>query len=138
MEEVTQVKKADGDKLLIISIFHYVLAAFQMLFSLAGLIYITFGFLIANGTMEASKGTTAPPVEMGWIFIVFGVIFVTIFFVLSILTLKTGINISKRKHRTFCIVIDSILCLWVPFGTLVGIFGLVLLTKPEMAFEFRG
>ena len=138
MEEVTQVKKADSDKLLIVSIFHYVIAAFQMFFSLAGLIYITMGILIANGTMEASKTTTAPPVEMGWIFIVLGAILVTVFFTMSILTLKTGINISKRKHRTFCIVIDSILCLWVPFGTLVGIFGLVLLTKPEMALEFRG
>lgn len=138
MNEISKIKKAETDKLLIVSIFHYLLAGFQMLFCAVGLVYLFFGVLIASGTLEPSKGAGAPPEAMGWIFGVLGVIFVIIFFTMSILTLVTGINISKRRNHIFCIVIDSILCLWVPFGTLVGVFGLVLLTRPEIAVKFLG
>jgi len=134
---VSEVSKQDGDLLSIVSIFHYVLGGFQMLFSLIGFVYVAMGILMATGAMDSAKGE-APPPELGWIFGGIGVVFVLVFLTMGILAIKAGININKRRHRTFCIVIDAILCMMVPFGTIVGIFGLVLLTKPETAGEFGG
>ena len=129
--------KADNDLLSIVSIFHFVLGGFQMLFSVFGLFYLGMGILIASGDLEPTKGTP-PPAEIGWIFGAVGIIFTLVFLTIGLLAIKTGTNIRKRRNRTFCIVIDSILCMMIPFGTIVGIFGLVLLMKPEITEEFKG
>ncbi len=134
---MVEVSRQNGDLLSIVTIFHYVLGGFQMLFSLIGFIYVAIGMLMASGQMDSAKANPPPP-ELGWIFGGVGVVFVLIFVTIGLLTIKTGNNIRRRKNRTFCIVIDSILCMMVPFGTIVGIFGLVLLTKVETAEEFEG
>ena len=132
-----KVPAQDSDLLSIVSIFHFVLGGFQMLFSSIGLIYVAMGILMASGQMDSAKGG-APPAELGWIFGGVGVVFVLIFITIGLLTIKAGKNIRQRKNRTFCIVIDSILCMMIPFGTIVGIFGLVLLTKEGSVEEFGG
>ncbi len=137
MNEMSKVSRPDDDLLSVVSIFHFVLGGFQMLFSLIGLIYVAMGILMATEALDSTKGNPPPP-ELGWIFGGFGVVFVLVFLTIGLLTIKTGTNMRKRKQRTFCIVIDSILCMMVPFGTIVGIFGLVLLTKSENANEFEG
>ncbi len=134
---MNEVVKPDNDLLSIVSIFHFVLGGFQMLFSLIGLIYLGMGILIASGELESAKGTP-PPAEIGWIFGAVGIVFTLVFLTIGLLAIKTGTNIRKRKNRTFCIVIDSILCMMIPLGTIVGIFGLVLLMKPENAGQFEG
>ena len=131
------VTKQNGDMISLVSIFHFVLGGFQMLFSLVGLVYVAIGAMMASGAMESTKGNPPPP-ELGWIFGGVGVVFVLVFITVGFLTIRTGINIRRRRRRTFCMVIDSILCLMVPFGTIVGIFGLVLLTKAETVKEFEG
>ncbi|MEA3266771.1 MAG: hypothetical protein U9P42_07500 [Candidatus Fermentibacteria bacterium] len=134
---MSEVKKQDSDLLSIVSIFHYVLGGFQMLISLAGFVYIVMGILMITGAMDSAKVEPVPP-ELGWVFVGAGVVFVLIFVTIGLFTIKTGVNMNKRRNRTLCIVIDSILCLMVPFGTIVGIFGLVLLTKPEVSDQFEG
>ena len=134
MEKITT---QDSDMLSIVSIFHFVLGGFQMLFSLIGFIYVAMGILMASGQMDSTNGNP-PPAELGWVFGGIGVVFVLIFITIGLLTIKTGKNIRKRKNRTFCIVMDSILCMMMPFGTIVGIFGLVLLTKQGSVEEFGG
>lgn len=137
MNEMSKVSRPNDDLLSVVSIFHYVLGGFQMLFSLVGLIYVAMGILMATGALDSAKGEVPPP-ELGWVFGGFGAVFVLLFLTIGLLTIKTGTNMRKRKKRTLCIVIDSILCMMVPFGTIVGIFGLVLLTRSETANEFEG
>ncbi len=134
---MSEVDRSNSDLISIVSIFHYVLGGFQMLFSLIGFVYVAMGILMVTGVLDSAKGES-PPAELGWIFTGVGVVFVLIFLAIGFFTIRTGINMSRRKHRTFCIVIDAILCMMIPFGTIVGIFGLVLLSKSETAKEFEG
>jgi len=131
------VTKQNGDMLSVVPIFHFVLGGFQMLFSLIGLVYVAVGAMMASGVMESTKGNPPPP-ELGWIFGAFGVVFILVFITIGFLTIRAGINIRLQRKHTFCMVIDSILCLMVPFGTIVGVLGLVLLTKSETAEKFEG
>jgi len=127
----------NSDLFKIASIFHFVLGGFQMLLSLIGVLYVVLGVMMASGALEPSK-SGAPPEIMGWVFGGVGA-FVTLLFIgAGILTITAGRNLASRRRRTFCIVVDAILCLMVPFGTIVGIFGLILLLKPETEKLFTG
>ncbi|WP_339734764.1 hypothetical protein [uncultured Gimesia sp.] len=42
-------------------------------------------------------------------------------------TLATGINLYRKSHKTFCIVGSAVICIWIPFGTALGIWSLILL-----------
>jgi len=134
---LSEVENTRTDMFRIVSIFHFVLGGFQLLFSLFGFLYLAMGILIATGSMDTGK-SQPPPEMVGWMLGAIGVILIVLFLCIGILSIKTGINLSRKKHYTFCIVFDSILCLMVPFGTIVGIFGLILLTGKETAGEFEG
>ncbi len=41
--------------------------------------------------------------------------------------LATGISLYRKTHRTFCIVGSAFICIWVPFGTALGVWSLILL-----------
>ena len=58
MEKITT---QDSDMLSIVSIFHFVLGGFQMLFSLIGFIYVAMGILMTSGQMDSAKGNPPPP-----------------------------------------------------------------------------
>lgn len=134
MEE--KVKNSFDDLLTVVSVFHYVLGGFQLLMSFLGVFYIVMGILMGTGAMESAK--SAPPEALGWVFGSIGVVIMLFCLLLGFLSIKTGRNIHKRRNRMFCIVVDAILCLMVPFGTIVGIFGLILMTRPEIEAEFTG
>jgi hypothetical protein len=46
--------------------------------------------------------------------------------------------LTRRRRYTFCLVIAGLLCLWMPFGTILGVFTLVTLTKPPVRAQFEG
>ena len=68
---------------------------------------------------------------MGRLFFYGGMAFIAISELGAILTILTGYYYGVRRHRIFCMVIDALLCLQVPLGTILGVFGLVTLTKDE-------
>lgn len=79
----------------------------------------------------------APPVAM--FRIVAGIMS---FVVLSVwiagaLTLYSGSCIKKRKHRTLVYVMAALNCLFIPYGTLLGIFTFSVLGSPEAIAEWN-
>lgn len=131
------VKNSDSDLWKIVSVFHFAVGGFQILLSSIGVIYMSFGYLIATGAIDSAK-SQPPPEAIGWIFSGVGFVFTVILLTLGVLVIRTGMNMLKKRSRTFCMVIDAMLCLMIPFGTIVGIFGLVLLMKPETEELFTG
>ncbi len=57
--------------------------------------------------------------------------------VAGILNVLAGIFLRQRRHRTFCMVIAGLDCLQIPFGTVLGIFTLVVLSRPTVALAFE-
>lgn len=132
-----KVGNGEGDILTVVSVFHYVVGGFQILMSFIGLFYVAMGILMGSGALESAKNPP-PPEAVGWVFGGIGAVITLLCLVLGSLSIKAGTNIRKRRNRMFCIVVDAILCLMVPFGTIVGIFGLIMLTRPETEKEFTG
>lgn len=84
-----------------------------------------------------SKNAQAPPAIMFRIFA--GVIGLIIIcgWVLDALTAYAGHCIKKRKHKVFIYVMAGINCIWIPYGTLLGIATILVFQWPEVQAQFK-
>lgn len=89
------------------------------------------------GGAGMSSNTDGPtPAFIGLFFALFGGIFVLCGWALGFLTILSGRYIAQRKKRTFSLVMGGVNCAMVPFGTVIGVFDLVLLTNSEVIKEY--
>ncbi len=130
----------DLDHLKLLSIFHYVLAGFCVFPLLYGLFYVVigifFGAMIASAPNSNDSGP--PAVLFGGIFVLIGGIISVIALISGILFIKSGRNLSTQTGYTFCFVIACISCLFMPFGTILGIFTIVVLLRDSVKGIFNG
>ncbi len=114
----------------LLGIFHYVLGGMAVLFSLIWLIYIFLGAFIATAPDAfSSKNGEPPPEFFGWFLSGFGVMLMLIGWGVATLLFIAGRNLSNHRHHTFCMVVAAVACLFMPLGTILGVFTLVVLTQ---------
>jgi hypothetical protein len=130
----------DTEQLNLLAIFHYVVAGLAALFSFFPLIYTTIGviFIFAARHGTAKPGEELPPEFLGWIFAVVGLLLFVIGIVMAICILIAGRSLALRKRYTFALVIACIQCLFVPFGTILGAFTIVVLSRESVMGLFSG
>lgn len=130
----------DAEHLRILSICHYVLAGLCVFPLLYGLFYVLmgvfFGVAIANAPNQPPDGP--PPALFGGIFVFVGLIISAFALTFGILLLKAGRNLSSHRSYTFCFVIACIACLFMPFGTILGVFTIVVLVRDSVKALFNG
>jgi len=120
------------EQLRLISIFHYIVGAMEACFGCMGLMHLFIGIsMLISPASWASDGPPPPPFA-GWFFAIAGGALILAGLTAGILTALSGRFIAKRRHRNFSIVIAAIICLFMPFGTVLGVFTLVALTKSEV------
>jgi hypothetical protein len=56
---------------------------------------------------------------------------------LGALTVYAGHCIKKRKHKVFIYIMAGINCIWIPYGTLLGIATILLFQWPEVQAKFK-
>ena len=126
----------DLEHLKLLSIFHYVVGGLAALFAFFPVIYVAVGVLAvyAPGTME-SEGD-ALPAMFGWIFIVIGVGLMLLGWAFAVFTILTGRYLVRKVHYLFCMVMAAIECMFMPFGTVLGVFTIIVLAKPSVKKMF--
>ncbi len=124
----------DEEHLQLLSVFHYVVAGLAALFSLFPLLYSAMGgFLIWAAQHPSPKQTGEPPPEfLGWIFVALGGFFVLLGLGMAICILLAGRALAKRVRYRFAFVIACIECLFMPFGTVLGVFTLIILCRESV------
>jgi hypothetical protein len=130
----------DEEHLRLLSIFHYVVAALGALFSFFPLIYAAMGifFVVMSHHSAGKPGAEPPPEFLGWMFIVLGAIGVLIGLALSICILIAGHSLARRKHYWFSFVVACIECIFMPFGTVLGVFTIIVLVRESVKKLFLG
>ncbi len=118
----------DSQHLKLLSIFHYVLGGMTALFALFPIFHLVFGLFMVLAPEKLGNGP--PPQAIGWLFIVFALAFILAGWVFAVLVALAGRFISGRKHYTYCFVMACIECLCMPFGTVLGVFTILVLTRP--------
>jgi hypothetical protein len=116
----------DQQHLDLLGVFHYVVAALMALFSLFPLIHLALGVAMVTGKLEPTDPGAA---IMGWFFIVFAAAFILCGLTMAALTALAGRYLRQRRRYTFCLVIAAIECLFMPFGTVLGVFTLIVLAR---------
>lgn len=76
-------------------------------------------------------------IAAGTVFIVIAVIMVAVMWAIAIAMIVAGVNLRKRKAYTFCIVMAAIECLFMPLGTILGVFTLLVLTRSNVKAFFE-
>jgi hypothetical protein len=119
----------DLQYLKLLSIFHYVVGGLAALFACFPVIYIVIGILAvyAPGTMD-SEGDALPAL-FGWIFIIIGAGLIVLGWAFAVCIICAGRYLARQVHYMFCMVIAAIECIFMPFGTVLGVFTIVVLTK---------
>jgi hypothetical protein len=121
----------DEEHLQLLAIFHYVVAGLAALFSFFPLLYTTVGaiFIFAARHGTAKPGEDLPPKFLGWIFAALGSLFFLIGIAMAICILIAGRSLALRKRYSFALVMACIECLFVRFGTILGVFTIVVLSR---------
>ena len=124
----------DREHLQLLAIFHYVVAGLAALFSFSPLLYTTVGavFIFAARHGTAKPGEDLPPEFLGWIFAVLGSLLFLIGIAMAICILIAGRSLALRKRYSFAFVMACIECLFIPFGTILGAFTIVVLSRESV------
>jgi hypothetical protein len=124
----------DEEHLQLLAIFHYVVAGLAALFSLFPLLYTTVGaiFIFAARHGTAKPGEDLPPQFLGWIFAVLGSLLFLMGIAMAICILIAGRSLALRKRYSFALVMSCIECLFIPFGTILGVFTIVVLSRESV------
>jgi len=77
-------------------------------------------------------GKDAPPKFFAWFFILFPSLFIITGWALAGCMVAAGRKLKRRASRTFCLVVAGIECLLMPFGTVLGVFTIIVLMKDSV------
>ena len=124
----------DAKQLDLLSIFHYVVGGVMALFSCFPFIHVFMGLAIALGKFGESPDPSAQTSDaiFGWIFVIMGSIFILLGWAVSICIIIAGKKLKRRRNRIFCMVVAGVECMFMPFGTVLGVFTLIALNKDSV------
>ena len=117
-----------------LSTFHYVWGGLKLFASLFVLIYVVMGLAMFiagtnNGEFELQMS--------GGIFFVVGFCGFLVVVALGVLSLLCGKYLREGRNRVFCMVMSALACVNAPLGTVLGIFTILELEKPEVKKIFE-
>jgi hypothetical protein len=119
-----------------IGILYYVLAGITAVFSLFPVIHLIVG--IGMLTLPAQPGQPAHDAALvGWLFIAVAVALIGFGMTLAALFLMVARRLRQRRGYMFCVVVSAVSCLSIPFGTALGVFALIVLTKAPIKALFE-
>jgi len=136
---MTQTYHRDDEHLKLLGIFHYVTAALHLMGCAAGAVYVGMAAFVPAAMSNAPAGDVPDglPAMIGGVFGVLGVGLIFLSITAAALTAYAGWSLHHRRNRILVLVIAALHLLNVPFGTLLGVFTIVVMSRPEVTEEFE-
>jgi hypothetical protein len=124
----------DAEHLRLLVIFHYVVAAMGAVFACFPLLHVAIGVMmvVSPEFMAGGEKGTPPPPAIGYLFIVMGGLCVVLGWAAAICTFVSGRFLARRRNRMFSFVMAALLCMMFPFGTVLGIFTIIVLSRESV------
>jgi hypothetical protein len=123
-------RAADLKNLRVVGVLHYVAGALLALFSSLFIGCIWFGVRSMRTHVPGASSSFGPlVVGMGSVALVLG-------WTMAGMMVQAGRCIEARRSRRLCLIVAALSTGWFPFGSILGLFTLVLLTKPHVRALF--
>ena len=121
----------DQHHLKLLSIFHYVVGGMAFLFALIPTIHLTIGTMMVTGRL-GGRGDAVPLEMVGTLLIVIALLWMISAVTYGVCLILSGRALSAGRSYTFSMVMAAISCAFMPFGTVLGVFTLLVLMRPSV------
>jgi hypothetical protein len=135
--QMAEMVDRDQEHLRLLKIGYYVLAGMTLFFSLFGLLYAGLGGLLFSGVFPKAADPKNDPRFVGLMFLGLGLVFFVLGLAMATLFFVTGRSLGNHRRRTFCLVIAGVSCLYIPWGTAMGVCTILVLIRPEVKNMFE-
>ena len=126
----------DAELLRLLTIFHFVCAGMAALFACFPIIHLILGLVMVFHPGVFGPGANQPPKFLGWFLVLFAGAIIMAGWVFAGLVAWAGRCLGRRKHYQFCLVMACVACLFMPFGTVLGVFTIIVLVRPSVKALF--
>lgn len=124
--------KEDLEHLRLLAIFHSVVAALAGLFALFPTLHLAIGLAAVTGRLSNGRSGDLLPALFGWFFIGFAAAWMTVGFLFAGCVLYAGRCLARRRRYQYCLVLGCVECMFMPFGTVLGVFTVLVLQRPSV------
>lgn len=126
-----EIRTQDAEQLRLLSIFHYVVAGLAALFACLPVFHLLIGFAMVTGWGDFAQQDPMAGF-MGWFFILFAGAFMLAGWTFAVCLAVAGRFLAQRRHYTYCLVMAGVACAFGPFGTVLGVFAIIALTRDSV------
>ncbi len=129
----------DAEHLRLLSIFHYVVAGLVALFACFPVCHVVFGLVTAFSPNVLEHIPEAQPEGLriiGLFFAIVASVFILFGWAMAFCIFLAGRYLHQCRHYTFCLVMAGIMCMFIPFGTVLGVFTIIVLMRPSVKEMF--
>ena len=116
----------DEEYLKLLSIFHYVVGGLAGFFACFPLIHFCLGVAMLVGAIDGA------PTFVGLLLVFMATLVILGGWALAVCLIIAGRKLAKRKNYMFCLVMAAISCVFMPFGTVLGVFTIIVLVRPSV------
>ena len=125
----------DDQTLQVLAIFHFVVAGFATLVSLFPTVHLLVGIGLLSGFFTDPKDPF-PFALVGWIFVIGASFWIVLGLTFASLMVGAGRCLKARRRYQFCLVMAGVACIFMPFGTILGVLTILMLTKETVRAQF--
>jgi hypothetical protein len=122
----------DAEHLKLLSVFHYVVGGLAALFACIPIFHLVFGLFLIIAPGKFGGASQPPPAFIGWFFVLIASCFILVGWTLAFLVLLAGRFIARRRHHAYCFAMACVECIFMPFGTVLGVFTIIVLMRPSV------
>lgn len=132
--------KQDEDQIKILVIFHFVVAGIASLFACLPILHLAMEVSMLTGSFFQNGSPPDFPFPLrafGFIFTVIPAAMMLFGWAFAIALAISGYFLAKKQHYLFCMTLAGISCTFLPFGTVLGLFTLIVLMRPSVKELFN-
>jgi hypothetical protein len=127
---------SDLEHLRLLSIFHYVVGGLAAMFALFPIFHLAIGIGMVSGRFP--DPTEQRDMELfGWLFVAMAAMWIVAALTFAVSVILAGRFLARRTHYTFCFIVAALSCAFIPFGTILGVFTIVVLVRPGVRQLFE-
>jgi hypothetical protein len=128
----------DEQHLRLLSIFHYVVGGLTGLVACFPLIHVAIGLAMVYAPQSmSSRPGDEPPAAIGWFFTCIGGGMFVAGISMAACIVLAGRFITQRRRYWFVFVLACVQCAFFPFGIALGVFTLLVLSRPTVKTLFQ-